>query len=56
MNSINREVALLAGVVSEPSASPPREMGLYPAATAIADPVDEPPGLYMHYRLAQGMK
>lgn len=36
--------ALLAGVVNEPSASPPIEIGLYPAATARVDPVDEPPG------------
>ena len=34
----------LAGVWIDPSAWPPIEMGLYPAATPTADPVDDPPG------------
>lgn len=35
----------LAGTLIEPSASVPRESGLYPAATPTAEPVEDPPGL-----------
>jgi hypothetical protein len=33
-----------AGVPREPSASVPIDMGLYPAETPTAEPVEEPPG------------
>ncbi len=33
-----------AGVQREPSASVPIDMGLYPAETPTAEPVEEPPG------------
>jgi hypothetical protein len=36
---------LLAGQTREPLVSVPRDSGLYPAATAAAEPDDEPEGI-----------
>jgi len=38
--------ARLAGVMMDPIVSAPMAMGLKPVATATADPVEEPPGLW----------
>lgn len=46
---------LLAGIMSEPVVSVPIEMGHKPAATATAEPEEEPPGFYKGVRQPTGV-